>query len=30
MMTFDLNAWKEYVAWQEEDKKTLRKINKLF
>ncbi len=30
MMSFDTNAWKEYVAWQEEDKKTLRKINRLF
>ena len=30
MITFDSNAWEEYVDWQEEDKKTLRKINKLF
>ncbi len=30
MMSFDPNAWKEYVAWQEDDKKTLKKINRLF
>lgn len=30
MITFDPNAWKEYVSWQEEDKRTLRKINRLF
>ncbi len=23
------NAWKEYLDWQEQDKRTLRKINKL-
>ncbi len=23
------DAWKEYLIWQEEDKKTLRRINKL-
>ena len=30
MMSFDPNAWKEYVAQQKEDKKTLKKINRLF
>lgn len=23
------NAWQEYLSWQEQDKKTLKKINKL-
>ena len=30
MMSFDPNAWKEYISWQDEDKKTLKKINRLF
>ena len=28
-LTFTLRAWDEYVTWQTEDKKTLRKINAL-
>lgn len=28
-ITFAEDAWSEYVSWQEEDKKTLRKINSL-
>ncbi|MBQ7630128.1 MAG: Txe/YoeB family addiction module toxin [Selenomonadaceae bacterium] len=29
MFSFTKNAWKEYVEWQDEDRKTLKKINKL-
>lgn len=29
MMTFTGDGWEEYVYWQDEDRKTLRKINKL-
>ena len=28
-VTFTPDAWAEYVAWQSEDKKTLKKINSL-
>jgi len=28
-ITFSKNAWEDYVCWQTEDKKTLRKINAL-
>lgn len=28
-ITFSKNAWEDYVAWQMEDKKILRKINEL-
>lgn len=28
-LEFSQQAWSEYVAWQSEDKKTLKKINKL-
>ena len=28
-ITFSSNAWKDYVSWQREDKKILRKINDL-
>jgi len=28
-ITFSQNAWEEYVSWQVEDKKMLRKINAL-
>lgn len=28
-ITFSKNAWEEYVSWQQEDKKILRKINDL-
>lgn len=28
-ITFSQNAWEEYVSWQVEDKKLLRKINTL-
>jgi len=28
-ITFSLNSWEEYVSWQNEDKKMLRKINEL-
>lgn len=28
-ITFSKNAWEDYVAWQTDDKKTLRKINAL-
>lgn len=28
-ITFAENAWEEYLYWQEQDKKTLRKINAL-
>lgn len=30
MISFAPNAWKEYVSWQDEDKKNLKKINRLF
>jgi toxin YoeB len=26
-ITFSKNAWEDYVSWQKEDKKILRKIN---
>jgi toxin YoeB len=28
-ITFSKNAWEEYISWQKEDKKILRKINGL-
>jgi toxin YoeB len=28
-ITFSRNAWEEYISWQREDKKILRKINEL-
>jgi toxin YoeB len=28
-ITFSKNAWEDYISWQKEDKKTLRKINEL-
>ena len=28
-ITFSRNAWEDYVSWQKEDKKILRKINAL-
>ena len=28
-ITFTKNAWEDYVSWQKEDKKVLRKINEL-
>lgn len=28
-LNFTLDGWNEYTAWQNEDKKTLKKINKL-
>ena len=28
-ITFSKNAWEDYVSWQREDKKILRKINNL-
>lgn len=28
-ITFSKNAWEDYVSWQKEDKKVLRKINDL-
>ena len=28
-ITFSRNAWEDYVSWQTEDKKMLRKINEL-
>lgn len=28
-ITFSKNAWEDYVSWQKEDKKILRKINDL-
>lgn len=28
-LEFTSNAWEEYVSWQTEDKKTLKRINKL-
>lgn len=30
MMTFSTEGWIDYVYWQDEDRKTLRKINRLF
>ncbi|MCM1175935.1 MAG: type II toxin-antitoxin system YoeB family toxin [Blautia sp.] len=29
-ITFAEDAWEEYLYWQSQDKKTLRKINSLF
>ena len=29
MLTFSKDGWKEYVDWQDEDRKTLKKINRL-
>ncbi|MCL2813696.1 MAG: Txe/YoeB family addiction module toxin [Oscillospiraceae bacterium] len=29
MIDFSLDGWNEYTAWQTEDKKTLKKINRL-
>ena len=28
-ITFSKNSWEDYLSWQAEDKKTLRKINEL-
>ena len=28
-ITFSRNAWEDYISWQKEDKKVLRKINRL-
>ena len=28
-ITFSKNAWEDYLSWQKEDKKVLRKINEL-
>ena len=28
-ITFSKNAWEEYITWQKEDRKILRKINNL-
>jgi toxin YoeB len=28
-ITFSRNAWEEYISWQTEDKKMLKKINEL-
>jgi toxin YoeB len=28
-ITFSKNAWEDYISWQNEDKKILRKINEL-
>ena len=28
-ITFSKNAWEDYLSWQKEDKKILRKINEL-
>lgn len=28
-IVFSKNAWEDYLSWQNEDKKTLRKINEL-
>ncbi len=28
-ITFSKNSWEDYVSWQKEDKKILKKINKL-
>ena len=27
--TFDKDAWNEYIGWQEQDRKTIKRINKL-
>jgi len=29
MLTFTKDGWAEYVSWQNEDRKTLKKINNL-
>ena len=29
IITFSKNAWEDYLSWQKEDKKILRKINEL-
>jgi toxin YoeB len=29
MISFNKKAWQEYLDWQSEDKKTLKKINEL-
>lgn len=29
LITFSLNAWEDYISWQTEDKKMLKKINEL-
>lgn len=29
MYQFTENAWEDYVSWQQEDKKTLKRINRL-
>jgi toxin YoeB len=28
-ITFSLNSWEDYISWQSEDKKMLKKINEL-
>lgn len=28
-ITFSLNAWEDYLSWQQQDKKILKKINQL-
>lgn len=28
-LTFDANGWEDYVSWQEQDRKTLKRINAL-
>lgn len=28
-ITFSINAWEDYISWQKEDKKILKKINEL-
>ena len=28
-ITFSLNAWQDYLSWQQQDKKMLKKINQL-
>ena len=28
-ITFSLNAWEDYLSWQQQDKKMLKKINQL-
>jgi toxin YoeB len=28
-ITFSINAWEDYISWQSEDKKMLKKINEL-
>jgi len=28
-ITFSINSWEDYLSWQKDDKKILRKINKL-